>query len=304
MKTLEGLQAVPIQDDNLHLAFIKGALDFLGINVSAAWLAGATGHAFIIHIEKGVCLSSMWSALSDAYANGEMTRLGNNVGYNLDYYHADNPVQRQEAWGRIRQAIDAGHPCYIYHNFCYQMIGGYEDAGIHFADGFPHANAGQGPISIIDQGEFDMGIIRPGQPAGDGATVREGMVFALGHPEAVPEYRGLAAYDRWTEAIQSGDAGGTWRSIRGWYDCRSLAVEFLSEAKQRTRPDAGDLFDEAAEHYRNVKDSLEPIAERCTANSLDVTEPGVRDETIENLHSARRGEEEGLKVLQKIAAAL
>ena len=31
VKMLQGLRASPIQDDNLHLGCIKGALDFLGV---------------------------------------------------------------------------------------------------------------------------------------------------------------------------------------------------------------------------------------------------------------------------------
>ena len=214
VKKLEDLRAVPIQDDNLHLACIKGALDFLGMDVSAAWLAGATGHAFIIHIEEGVCLSSVWSAMADSYRTGEMTRLGRNVGYELDYHQVDGGEDglpgRRQSWADVRQAIDAGHPCYMYHNFCYQMIGGYDDDGIHFADdSFPWSNAGQGPVSVLEHGGFDMGIVRPGEPAPDSETVKAGLRFALSHPGPSPRCRGLAAYDRWIETIESGEAGGT-----------------------------------------------------------------------------------------------
>lgn len=212
MQQLPGLRAVPIQDDNLHLAFIKGALDFLCVQVSSGWLAGTTGHAFVIHIDDDVCLSCVSSCLADAYRSGEMTRLGRNVGYELEYFHADEGdaarPERQRAWDSIRRAIDAGHPCYLYYNFCYQIIGGDDAEGIYFAeDSFPWSNAGQGPVSVLEHDGLDMGIVRPGQPADAAKTAREGLRFALEHPLGNPRFRGLAAYDRWIAAIESGDAG-------------------------------------------------------------------------------------------------
>ncbi len=40
-----------------HLGCIKGCLDFSGIDISDAWLFGATGHAFIINMHEVVCPS-------------------------------------------------------------------------------------------------------------------------------------------------------------------------------------------------------------------------------------------------------
>ncbi len=33
-----------------HLGCVKGCLDYLNIDISDAWLYGATGHAFIINV--------------------------------------------------------------------------------------------------------------------------------------------------------------------------------------------------------------------------------------------------------------
>ena len=37
-----------------HLGCIKGCLEYLGVDVSDAWLFGATGHAFIINLHDEV----------------------------------------------------------------------------------------------------------------------------------------------------------------------------------------------------------------------------------------------------------
>jgi len=309
VKKLESLRSAPIQDDNLHLACIKGALDYLGMDISAPWLAGATGHAFVIHIEEGVCLSSVWSAMADSYRTGEMARLGQNVGYELDYRQVeggeDGLPGRRQLWTDMCRAIDAGHPCYMYHNFCYQMIGGYDGDGIYFAeDSFPWSNAGQGPVSVLEHGGFDMAIVRPGQPAPDAETVKAGLQFALSHPDDSPRYRGLAAYDRWIETIRSGEAGGTWRSIRAWHTCRSLAAEFFPEARERLGTGAGGLFDEASEHYLIAARSLEPIAEKCAAGDFDVADQTARAEAVDHLLSAQAADLQGIGVLEKLVAAL
>ena len=40
-----------------HLGCVKGCLDFLGIEITDAWLYGGTGHAFIINIGEDSCPS-------------------------------------------------------------------------------------------------------------------------------------------------------------------------------------------------------------------------------------------------------
>lgn len=307
MKKLEGLKAAPIPDDNLHLAFIKGALDFLGIDVSSAWLAGATGHAFIIHIDKDVCLSCPWASLADAHRSGKMTALGRNVGYELDYYHADGDEsglpERQDAWDRIRQAIDRGHPCYMYHNFCLQMIGGYDDDGIYFAeDSYPWANAGQGPVSVLEHGGFAMGVVSPGRPADAATTIREGLRFALDHPDHDPACHGLVAYDNWIAAMEAGEPGGTWRASRAWASCRSLAVAFLDEAKARVPDGPVELFDEARRHYQEVAANLNPVAEAFAEGVKIVSMPPAV--AAERLCAARDAEASALPVLEKIVGSI
>ena len=55
MKQLENLRWKPKW--TTHMGCIKGCLDYLGIDMSDAWLFGGTGHAFVINIPDGVCPS-------------------------------------------------------------------------------------------------------------------------------------------------------------------------------------------------------------------------------------------------------
>jgi len=306
MKTLEGLRAPKIDDDNLHLACIKGALEFLNIDVSASWLAGGTGHAFVIRITPGVCLGDVDSSLQYAHDNGEMTRLCRNLGFELTHRKASTPDEVESAWQELRQALDSGHPCYTYYNFCNQMIGGYDEDGFYFAeDSYPYANQGQGPISVLEQERFGFSTVGPGQgTATDVATVKEGLALALAHREVDPENHGLAAYDNWSEAIRTQESTGTWRSIRAWATCRALGVDFLAEAKERLGGDLGGLFDEAREHYQVVADNLGAINQRCQAHNTQEVEPIDREGTAAQLSMAREAEAKGMEVLERIVAAL
>lgn len=306
MKILEGLRAVPIPDDNLHLACIKGALEFLDIDVSAPWLAGGTGHAFVICISPSVCLSDVESSLQYAHENGEITRLGRNLGFELTHRKASSPDEVKGVWQELRQAIDSGHPCYTYYNFCNQMIGGYEDDLLHFAENsYPHPESVEAPMSVLERDRFGFSVVSPGHgKAEDAVTVKEGLAFALAHREVDPENHGLAAYDNWIEAIRTRENTGTWRSIRAWATCRALGADFLAEAKERLGGDLGSLFDEAREHYQAVADNLEAINKRCQAHDTQDVDPIDREKTIEQLTLARESEAKGMAALEAIVAAL
>ena len=274
--------------------------------MSPAWLAGGTGHAFVIRITPGVCLGDVESSLQYAYDNGEMTRLGKNLGYELGHSAGSTPDQMKEVWRDLRRAIDSGHPCYTYHNFCNQMIGGYDDNGFYFAeDSFPHANQGQGPFSIIGKDRFGFRSVSPGRSkAKDAVTVKDALVFALQHLEVDAQNHGLAAYANWIESIRTREKTGTWRSIRAWHTCRSLGVDFLTEAKERIGGDSRELFDAAREHYEVVSASLGPIAKRSAAAKTDKVEPIDRELTLTQLKAARDAEAKGIEALRKIVSAL
>jgi hypothetical protein len=194
----------------------------------------------------------------------------------------------------------------MYYNFCNQMIGGYDENGLYFAEkSFPNSNAGQGPIPLPTEGGFELTIVRPSKKRADNVTVvKDGIAFALAHPKTDPHNHGLAAYANWIESIRSRDKTGTWRSIRAWSTCRSLGVDFLAEANKRIEGDVAPLFDAARGHYEVVVSNLRPIAERSAAAKTDKVEPIDRDLTVTQLAAAREAEAKGIEALAKIVAAL
>ena len=95
-----------------HLGCVKGCLDYLGLDVSAAWLFGATGHAFILNVHEVVCPSG-----PTAWNTEMIKKLGENIGYSTDMimaWKSDNDFKekRKIAWEKTRMALDEGLPCY------------------------------------------------------------------------------------------------------------------------------------------------------------------------------------------------
>jgi hypothetical protein len=320
VKRLDGLDAEMTYVGDLHLGCLKGSLDYLGIPVSRPWLAGTTAQAFVIAIAEEICLSSVGSCLEEAYLDGTMMRLGENLGYHLEYHRfaGDDPKvheKRENGWSRLRDAIDAGHPCYGYYNFCYQLFAGYDDEGFYIGPGA--TNAGQGPCSLQDSGDLCIVSPNPSSACSDREAAKDGLTFALAHarggdagqphdPGAGLAY-GVAAYDRWIAAMEAGKEGGTWRAIDHYVRCRDLAVEFLKEAEDRLSDGVAPDVRGARADYQGVSDALWPIADAFGQGKKPVPfgQPGsFHGEAADRLRDARDGEARGLAALQRIAAAL
>jgi hypothetical protein len=252
-------------------------------------------------------------------------KLGKNVGYATDdigsFKSQDDFARKQEqAWDRIRKAIDENVPCYGWELEVpeYYVIYGYDDTGYHFSG--PICDKGKGPKPWKEVGNTEIGVlhmceVRPCPAADDKRTVKEGMEFALefaGSPDKwiFPKYKtGLDGYDSWIKALETGTAHGMGMAYNSevWNECRQLAVGFLKEAKERIGGSCGDLFDEAIGHYGVVADNLQKVQETFPFTSptadVDMSE-SRRGKAIEHLKIARGAEEEGLKVLKKIVGAL
>jgi len=307
-----------------HLGCVKGCLDYLGLDVSDAWLFGATGHAFVINVHEVVCPSG-----PTAWNTEMLFKLGKNVGYEIDgvfgMKSADDFAEKQKlAWEHVKRAIDQGVPCFGWELDIpeFYVIYGYDDAsddGGYFFSG-PGCDEGKGPKPWQELGETDIGVVevysvRPGQPAADAQTIKEALTFALEHatsPEKwiFPKYKaGLAGYDNWIRALEGGTADGFGVAYNGavWSECRGYAVGFLHEAKERLGGQATRLFDAAIIKYQVVAEKLETVTNVFPFHGLEPEH--IKDETrvrtaIEALRVARDAEADGLRALQKIVKEL
>jgi hypothetical protein len=307
-----------------HMGCLKGCLEYLGMDVSDAWLFGATGHAFVINIHERVAASgpTLWNT-------EKLFELGSNLGYQITGVKGEstdsNFVEKQkEAWDMVRGAIDQGYPCY---GWClnipdYYVINGYDDVGYYYSG--PMSKDFKMPLSWQELGKQEVQVleayvVKPGKPADDRTTVREALEFAIEiskSPErwTFPEFKtGLAGYDNWIRAMESDPVNvccnfGVVYNAEVWSECRTYAVEFLKEAKLRLADSNLDpLFDEAISHYEVVVSELGKVKEQFPFLESDpehIKDPVRREKAVTALKAAREAEAKGLETLAKIVEVL
>jgi hypothetical protein len=318
MKKLENLKWVPRWVS--HLGCIKGCLDYLGLDVSDAWLFGATGHAFVLNVHEELCPSG-----PTAWNMGMLFRLGKNIGYETDGVFgmktADDFAEKQKlAWEHAKAAIDQGLPCYGWELDIpeYYVVYGYDDTGYYFFG--PGCGEGKGPKSWQELGDTGIGVlemysVKPGEMADDVQTVKEALAFALEHATSpskwiFPRYKaGLTGYDNWIRALESGTADGFGMAYNTavWAECRGYAVLFLQEAKERLKGHGEALFDEAIERYQVVHENLQRVAEAFPF--LGMEPEHIKDQArirtaLDALRTARNAEAGGLEALQRVVNEL
>jgi hypothetical protein len=118
---------------NSQLGCLKGCSEYLGIDMSDAWLFGGTGVAFILQMdEQGFGAGGPWY-------QGQMMNLCNNLGFTVNGVYGfkkdeDFPIKQQMAWENTKGAIDRGYPCYGYNLAIpeYFVVYGYENEGYSF----------------------------------------------------------------------------------------------------------------------------------------------------------------------------
>jgi hypothetical protein len=319
MKKLENLKWVPRWVS--HLGCIKGCLDYLELDVSDAWLYGATGHAFIINMHQEVCPSG-----PTAWQTMQLSDLGKNVGYVIDgvvgFKTEDgfSDVQKR-AWQHVKDAIDRGWPCYGWELEMaeFYVINGYDDVGYYYAG--PGCDEGKGPKPWQALGDTEIGVVemyslRPGQAATDTATVKEAFSFVLEHatnPQKwiFPGYKaGPQGFEVWIRALQDGKAAdfGMRYNAAVWAECRQHAVAFLQEAHERVNGRTRPLFEQAIGHYQVVSQRLEQLSEAYPFSPAATMAPVPVDDrclsAVAALKDARAAEAAGLETLARIASKL
>ena len=313
-KQLEGLRWIPRWAS--HVGCIKGCLNYLGIDVSDAWLFGATGHAFVLNISPGLCPSGP----TDWDTSGFL-KLGRNIGYlveNVDEYcprkNRHLREVQEQAWEFVKSALVKDLPCYGWELDIpeYFVIYGYDEEGYYISG--PGCDEGKGPIPWQQLGRSEIGVVlvssvRPAAPADDRRAVREALGYALdlGHNRRKWTDRtgGLKGYDSWIRAMEAGiaDRFGLGYNSAVWAESRRFAVEFLTEAQERLGNDLKSLFTDALEHYQTVAQNLKIVSEMYPFKECDDERVPVDDKArtaIEALERARDAEAAGLDVFAEL----
>lgn len=329
MKTLDGLRWRPRWVSHL------GCLEYLGVEISDAWLYGATGHAFVINIHEALCPSG-----PTAWKSNVLDELGEAIGCRIERIEGDKRQPgfadvQERAWEATQRAIHERIPVYGWELDVpeYYVVNGYDDVGYYYNG--PLCDDGAGPkpwreLGVTDIGWLAMYVVRLGQTKGDAAVVKQALDFAVAMRDeprrwALDHYAmGLEAYDWWIKALDEGGAGGLGMAYNAavWAECRHYAAEFLVEARLRLQrkgsalPDAAFIaamdaaFIAAIEAYSVVADNLRAVSELFPfmvpneEKDQNVSDPDCCAKGLLHLRSAKTAEAHGLHALEQIAAAL
>jgi len=312
-KKIERLQWKPMWAS--HIGCMKGCLEYLGSDISDAWLFGGTGHAFIINIHEIVCPSG-----PTAWDTEKLVELGRNIGCDqrLVFGHKiedDFKEKQRAAWEMVQEAIGKGLPCYgweLGNTPEFYVINGCDDENYYYSG----VESGKKPWEEVGQtqiGVLEMYRVQPYQTAEVASTIKAALDFALEHsrsPEKwiFPKYRaGPAGFDAWISAVDVGKADGFGMAYNAaeWAECRGFAVEFLKEAKERLGAD-GSLFDEAVQHYEVVAKNLKELSKLFPfpPKGGEVNDKERCRSAVQYLKEAKVAEERGLGSLERIVNSI
>jgi hypothetical protein len=304
-----------------HLGCVKGCLDYLGIEVSDAWLFGATGHAFVINIHQDVCPSG-----PTAWKTEMLFHLGRNVGYDIEgvfsHKSAKDFAEKQNlAFEKVKNAINRGLPCYGWELDIpeFYVVHGYDEEGYYYR-GFDNSEEGPKPWKELGDtgiGALEMCVFKKGNPVDDTLTIKEALAFVLEHSKnpkkwIFPKYKsGIEGYDTWISALETNTADGFGNAynIAVWNECRQNALNFLIEAKKRLNEDLTPLLDNSISHYEKVAENFEslmkifPFSGPSTKGD-EIKEPELVAKGLEHLKAARNAEKKGLHALNMILKKL
>lgn len=304
-----------------HLGCVKGCLKYLGIDVSDAWLYGATGHAFLINIHQVVCPSG-----PTAWNTEMLFKLGKNVGYNVEGVFSrksakDFAEKQNLTFETVKNAINRGLPCYGWELDVpkFYVVHGYDAEGYYYRD---FDNSEQGPKPWKELGDTSIGVIemyvvKKGKPVDDALTIKEAFTFALEHSKnpkkwIYPKYKsGIAGYDTWISALETNTADGFGNAynIAVWHECRQNAVNFLIEIKKRLNDDFAPLLDESISQYEKVAENFDSLMKIFpftgpSTKGDELKEPKRVTKGLEHLKAARNAEKKGLHALSRIRKKL
>jgi hypothetical protein len=319
-RQLEGLKYHPLWTS--HLGCIKGCLDYLGRDVSRAWLFGGTSHAFVLNIHDQLCPSGPTAWRSEA-----VHRLAPNLGFRTPGVvgfkgEAGAFAARQaEASDHVRRSLDGGTPCYAWNlqSAEYDAIHGYDDVGYYYSG--PDCVEGAGPKPWQEVGTDEIGVLEAYsvelcEPAPDDKVVRDALSTALAYSRTPEKWAlegrtfGPRAYETWAAALDDGTAARVGQGYNGavWAECRREAVGFLQEATKRLPGRTDSLFAEATGHFETARDSLAALSEMYPFRpgpAVDSEGESVRSaEGAALLREAGSAEQSGLAVLEKLVASL
>ncbi len=265
---LKGIDQLPL--DATRIGALHGVARYLGMNHSPATVYGATGHAFLININKILCPSGPLVWRRERF-DALVRNLGIEARY-LGFFTADaSRAERLGVEAELRAALAAGLPCALW-NDEFQIITGCDSEGFDLIGPFPHHLSRR--LTSVTWREWRKTyayfyIYSAVAPAPRLRLVRESLEFAWdmyrnsAHYAENDDYGiGPDAYRNWLVALERRGAtfGHEWNA-KVWAECRAYAARYLREVGTWF-PNAAPLTERLARVYEDISGQLGAAADQ------------------------------------------
>jgi hypothetical protein len=267
---LEGLKQPPF--NTTMMGVVKGALDYHGIEFSAPFVFGASGHAFVINVHKQLCPSGPY-----CWSREETYPLIRNLGLDTTdlgfYYDLTSAEDRAEVEAKLRAALDKGIPCSLM-NMEHQLITGYDADGLFTAQPWPPHDFPPARLTFGLWKEFGKEIhvnfyaLARAKHSDHRKAVLDSLDYAVAlhadpkkHTSA--DYGvGPDAYANWIAAAEKcGDSHGNWWNGVVWSECRAMASKYFAEIGAKYES-AAPICEELSRDYAAISANLGKVSDK------------------------------------------
>ncbi len=303
-----------------YVGSVTTCLQALGVECDPAEVAGASGYAFAISINEGLCPSGPtcleWNLLSQGVSDlGRSTT----TYYAQECYvkHTRNDRTRahaREAFELAKRETEAGRPCVVW------GLGVAEFGVVHGTEGDEYLCVKGGPTPARvrwDEVDAPGGPFCLAFPTAREVDADQAARLALWRAVMMtrrPNYSARwttqhGAYDFWIEELRAGHAvrWSTSYNAQCWAEAREHAAGYTDRLASRL-PGAADALGDAHEAYRVVADHLKVVAKafpwKDDFDSGVVDDPSVIEHAAEHLAAARDAEARAALALQAALSVL
>ncbi len=290
------------------VASATGCLKAIGVDCDHAEVAGYSGYAFMLNVATGVCPSGP-TAFDWGLLHRGVSLLGRST---LVFHGAHCPcemkteanatrvrAEMRAAYEMVASEIAAGRPCVIWGTYDpdFGIAVGVEN-DTYLVETFRRGtDEPQTPIPydglVSPSGAYALAFptaIEISRRQGDREALRHAVTM-LNYSNGGPQYaNGEAAYDRWIECLDRGDAAphGNSYNAHCWEEARRFARDFLARVSARNR-DVSDSLAPAIAAYGDVAEPLDKLTDLFPFPDRDrkVDDPQVRAKAVEHLRAAK-----------------
>ena len=303
------------------VAATTSCLRALGHDCDTVDVAGMSGYAFILSVHKELCPSG--PTVFDWYTLLEgVQRLGRStLNFASGDCHCEGHISDRTrahchaAYALVAEEVAAGRPCVIWGAYVpeFAVAVGVEDGAFHVVSYRRCTGEPEPPIPCEELnapgGPYALGFptVREVDRARSDAWAVTRAAQIANQPRYFRDYGyGVAAYDMWIAALQSGQLnsfGNAYNTVC-LAEGRHFAHEFLSRIAGRNVHLAEPLRP-AVEAYAQASAAMHEVGQLFPfPGQGEAEDPARRAEAVEHLHVARAAEAQAAKALAAAAMAL